>query len=83
MEVLSELDSRQRLALYNYCTGRAYRLNKDVLRDAALWMRTDLMKITKGKKNSIPFDRDVKPKKLSSFLPAVFNDPVPKNSDGK
>lgn len=83
LEELKGLTTRQRLALYNFLTGRAYRLNKDTLRDSALWIRNDLLKVTKGEKNSIPFDRDVKLKKPSEFLPSVFNDPVPKTSDGK
>ena len=77
IEILKAFGARQRLALYNFLTARAYRLNKDVLRDSALWTREDLMAITKDKKNSIPFDRDVKPKKPNDFLPTVLkNDPV-------
>lgn len=75
LEVLKELNTRQRLAVYNFLTSRAYRLNKDTLRDAALWTRQDLLKATKSDKNSIPFDRDVKMKKPSDFLPPAF-DPV-------
>lgn len=76
IESLRSLSSRHRLALYNYLTARAYRLNKDELRDSALWVRTDLQKITKGEKNAIPYDREVKPKKPVEFLPPVLNDPV-------
>lgn len=80
MEIMREFTTRQRLALYNYLTARAYRLNKDVLRDSALWTRNDLMTSTKSQKNAIPFDREVKLKKQSDFLPAVLkekSDPLP------
>lgn len=76
MEVLQGFTARQRLALYNFLTARAYRLNKDALRESSLWTREDLLKATKTQKNTIPFDREVKPKKPSDFLPSVFNDPV-------
>lgn len=74
MEELKGLSTRQRQALYNWLTARAYRYNKDVLRDAALYVRNDLMKDTKRKENVIPFDREVTIKKPSSFLPSVLND---------
>ena len=84
IEVLQELSTRQRLALYRYLTARAYRLNKDTLRDSSLWTRDDLMKITKGQKNAIPFDRDAKPKKPADFLPSIFkDDPLPKTGLGQ
>lgn len=76
MEILRELTARQRLAIYNYHTARAYRLNKDVLRNASLAVRNDFMVNCKSQKNTIPFDREAKPKKPSDFLPDVLNDSV-------
>jgi hypothetical protein len=69
METLQGLTKRQRQALYNFLTARAYRLNKDTLRESALWMRTDILKATRTEKNAIPKDRVAVVKKLSSFLP--------------
>ena len=73
LELLKELTTGQRLALYRYLTARAYKLNKDTLRDAALWMRTDILKATKGDKNIIPSDRVPVPNKTSDFLPDALN----------
>lgn len=73
LEALQGLTARQRLALYNFLTSRAYRLNKDVLRDSALWTRGDILKATKTQKNVIPFDREVKMKKPNDFLPPVLS----------
>lgn len=74
IETLQGLSANQRQAVYDFLTARAYRLNKDVLRDAALWMREDLLKITKSPKNAIPTDRDVEPKKPADFLPDILKD---------
>lgn len=76
LEVLSELNKSQRTALYNYLTARAYRLNKDALRESALWVRDDLMKTTRSEDNIIPFDRVPKKPKQSDFLPPIYNDSV-------
>jgi len=76
IELLKELTTGQRLALYRYLTARAYKLNKDALRDAALWTRNDLLKITKGEKNIIPYDREPVKTKASEHLPDVYNDTV-------
>lgn len=74
LETLKTFSERQRLALYNYLTARAYRLNEDPLRKSSLFTRNDLMQATKDKKNVIPFDREVKPKSVGSFLPDVLKD---------
>jgi len=74
LELLKELTTGQRLALYRYLTARAYKLNKDALRDAALWTRNDLLKITKGEKNIIPYDREPVKRKVSEHIPDVYND---------
>jgi len=76
IELLKELTTGQRLALYRYLTARAYRLNKDALRESALWTRNDLLKITKGEKNVISFDREPVKTKVSAHLPDVYNDTV-------
>jgi hypothetical protein len=74
IETLQGFTKNQRQAIYDFLTARAYKLNKDSLRDSALWTRDDFMKITKTPKNVIPTDRDVKPKAPASFLPDVFKD---------
>jgi len=76
IELLKELTTGQRLALYRYLTARAYRLNRDTLRESALWTRNDLLKITKGEKNIISFDREPVKTKVSAHLPDVYNDTV-------
>ena len=76
IELLKELTTGQRLALYRYLTARAYKLNKDALREAALWTRNDLLKITKGQKNIISYDREPVRSKVSAHLPDVYNDTV-------
>lgn len=72
LELLKELTTGQRLALYRYLTSRCYKLNKDVLRDAALWMRNDLLKVTKSEKNVIPYDREPKKGKAEDYLPEAL-----------
>ena len=73
-ETRQTLSNAQRLAIYRFLTARAYRLNKDTLRESALWTRNDLMQATKSKENIIPFDREVKLKKPSDFLPKILKD---------
>ena len=83
LDTLKGLSKNQRQALYNYLTARAYRLNKDSLRDSALWTRQDLLGVTKSNTNTIPFDRDVKPKDLKEYLPDVFKAPKIEPSPAK
>lgn len=74
LETLKEFKTSQRLALYNYLTARAYRLNKDELRSSALMTRDDLMSITRGDGNVIPFDRVPKKITQEQFMPDLFNE---------
>ena len=74
MENLRTLSKKQRTAVYNFLTARIYRLNKDTLRESAIWMREDLLKATRSEKNITPFDRQSIIKKPADFLPAVYAD---------
>lgn len=74
IENLKTLSKRQRTAVYNFLTARIYRLNKDTLRESAIWMREDLLKATRTEKNAIPFDRQSILKKPADFLPFVYHD---------
>lgn len=69
--MLRQRSKESRQADYDLLTTLAYKCNRDELREAAIWIRNEMMKATRSDKNRIDDDGPTLPP-MKKFLPEQF-----------